>query len=98
MSIVLHVALLAALTHQVRTVAKVHKRSTALTLTPYAPGHTAAVQSPKLKIVRPKEEPKLALKQPEPPPPSNGGDPSGEADVSVATAKFYPAPKPDLYS
>ena len=95
-SVVLHVAFLAALTYQVRTVAKVHKRSTALKLTPYAPGHTAAVQPPKPKIVRSKEEPKLALKQPEPPPPSNGGDPSGEADVSVAMAEFYPAPKPDL--
>lgn len=36
------------------------------------------------------------MKQPEPPPPSNGGDSSGEADVSVAMAEFYPAPKPDL--
>ena len=62
----------------------------------YAPGRTAAVQPPKPKIVPPKEEPKLAMKEPEPPPPSSGGDPSGEADVTVAMANFYPPPKPDL--
>ena len=65
-------------------------------LTPYAPGRTAVVQPPKPKIVPPKEEPKLAMKEPEPPPPSSGGDPSGEADVSIAMANFYPQPKPDL--
>lgn len=96
-SVVLHILLLAALTYQFRGVAKVRRNKTvARMLTPYAPGHTAAVQRQKPKIVRPKEEPKLAMKEPEPPPPSSGGDPSGEADVSVAMANFYPPPKPDL--
>jgi periplasmic protein TonB len=96
-SIVLHVLfLLAALPYQFHGVAKVRHDSIARVLTPYAPGHTAAVQPPKPKIVPPKEEPKLATKEPEPPPPSSSGDPSGEADVSVAMADFYPAPKPDL--
>lgn len=96
-SVVLHLLLLAALTYQVHGVARVARRHrTARVITPYAPGHTVAVQPPRPKIVRPKEEPKLALKQPEPPPPSSGGDPSGEADVSVAMADFYPQPKPDL--
>jgi protein TonB len=36
------------------------------------------------------------VKQPDPPPPSSGGDPSGETDVTVAMANFDPAPKPDL--
>ena len=94
-SVVLHVVLFAAFTYQFRGVANVRRHSTARMLVPYAPGHAAAVQPPKPKIVPPKEEPKLAMKQPEPPPPS-GGDPSGEADVSVAMANFYPPPKPDL--
>jgi protein TonB len=92
----LHVLVLAALTYQFRGVAQVHPRLTARVLVPYAPGKTAVVQPPKPKIVPPKDEPKLALKQPEPPPPSSGGDPSGEADVSLAMAVFYPQPKPDL--
>jgi periplasmic protein TonB len=95
-SVVLHVLLLAAVTYQFRGVAKVRRHVTARTLVPYAPGHSAVVQPPKPKVVPPKEEPKLAMKEPEPPPPSSGGDPSGEADVSVAMADFYPAPKPDL--
>ncbi len=96
-SVMLHVALVAALTYQFRGVAaKVRQHRTARVLTPYAPGRTAFVQPAKPKIVPPKEEPKLAMKEPEPPPPSSGGDPSGEADVSVAMANFYPAPKPDL--
>jgi protein TonB len=94
---VLHVLLLAAITYQFHGVAKVRRgRTAARILTPYAPGRTAVVQPPKPKIVPPKEEPKLAMKEPEPPPPSSGGDPSGEADVSVAMANFYPPPKPDL--
>jgi protein TonB len=94
---VLHVLLLVAITYQFRGVAKVRRdRTTARILTPYAPGRTAVVQPPKPKIVPPKEEPKLAMKEPEPPPPSSGGDPSGETDVSVAMANFYPPPKPDL--
>jgi periplasmic protein TonB len=96
-SLVLHV-LLAALAYQVHSVVKVHEPppKTAVVLVPYAPGHQAVVQPPRPKIVPPAEEPKLAMKEPEPPPPSAGGDPSGEADVSVATADFYPEPKPDL--
>ncbi len=57
----------------------------------YAPGRTAAVQPPKPKTMPPREEPKLAMKEPEPPPPPSSGDPSGEADVTVAMANFYPA-------
>jgi protein TonB len=95
-SVVLHVLVIAAITYQLHGVAKVRRaKIVARKLTPYAPGRTAAVQPPKPKIVPPKDEPKLAVKQPEPPPPS-GGDPSGEADVSVAMADFYPQPKPDL--
>ena len=92
---VLHVLLLAALTYQFRGVAKVHKHRTARTLTPYAPGHTAVATPPKPKVLPPKEPPKIAMKQPEPPPPS-GGDASGESDVTVAMANFFPPPKPDL--
>ena len=96
-SAVLHVVLLAALTYQFRGIAKVRRDATAARmLKAYAPGRTAAVQPPKPKIVPPKEEPKLAMKEPEPPPPSSSGDPSGEADVTVAMANFYPPPKPDL--
>jgi periplasmic protein TonB len=95
-SVVLHVLLLAALTYQFRTVAKVRDRPAARMLKAYAPGRTAAVQPPKPKIVPPKDQPKLAMKEPEPPPPTSSGDPSGEADVSVAMANFYPPPKPDL--
>ena len=62
----------------------------------YAPGRTAVVQPPKPKVVQPKDPPKLAMKEPEPPPPTSSGDPTGEADVSVAMANFYPPPKPDL--
>src|ERR1700723_160826 len=95
-AVVLHVLFLAALTYQVRGVAKVPLHRTARMLKAYAPGRTAVVQPPKPKILPPKEEPKLAMKEPEPPPPSSSGDPSGEADVSVAMANFYPTPKPDL--
>ena len=95
-SVVLHVLLVAALTYQFRAVAKVTSHRTARMLTAYAPGRTAVVQPPKPKIVPPKEPPKLAMKEPEPPPPSSGGDPSGEADVTLAMASFYPQPKPDL--
>ena len=96
-SVVLHVVLLAAFTYEFHAAVKVHKRSTARRLTPYSPSHSAGATAPrKPKVLLPKEEPKLVLKQPEPPPPSNGGDPSGDADVSLAMAMFYPAPKPDL--
>jgi protein TonB len=97
-SVVVHVLLIAALTYEFRGVsAKVRKdKPVARILVPYAPGRRAVAQPPKPKIVRPKQEPILAMKQPEPPPPSSGGDPSGEADVTVAMADFYPAPKPDL--
>ena len=95
-SVVLHVLLLAALTYQVRSVAKVPLHRTARMLKAYAPGRTAAAQPPKPKIVPPKDPPKLAMKEPEPPPPTSSGDPSGEADVSVAMANFFPPPKPDL--
>ncbi|ADW67127.1 energy transducer TonB [Granulicella tundricola] len=96
-SVVLHVVVVAALLYKVQGVAKAHRaKSVARVLVPYAPGHTAAAQPPKPKIIRPKVEPKIALKEPEPPPPASGGDPTGEADVSVAMANFYPAPKPDL--
>jgi len=95
-SAVLHVVLIGALTYQFRGVAKeVRGHRTARVLKPYAPGRTAAVP-PKPKVVLPKDPPKLAMKQPEPPPPSSGGDPSGEADVTLAMASFYPDPKPDL--
>ena len=94
---VLHVLLLAALTFQFRSVANVHPdKAVARMLKAYAPGRTAVVQPPKPKILPPKEEPKLAMKEPELPPSSSGGDPSGEADVTVAMANFYPQPKPDL--
>jgi protein TonB len=95
-SVVLHVAVLAAVAYQVPTIATtVRKHGTARILTPYAPGRSAAAQPPKPKIVRIKEEPKLAMKEPAPPPPSSG-DPSGEADVTLAMASFFPAPKPNL--
>ena len=94
-SVVLHVLVLAALTYQVRKVASVPRHRTARILTPYAPGRTAAVQPPKPKPPPPKDPPKLAMKEPDPPPPS-AGDPTGEADVTLAMAKFYPPPKPDL--
>jgi protein TonB len=93
-SVALHVLVLAALTYQVGTVVAPPHRLTALVLTPFAPGHSAAAP-PKPRIKRPKEQPKLAMKEPDPPPPS-GGDPSGEADVTVALANFFPDPKPDL--
>lgn len=96
-SVLLHVALLAALTYEVHSAAKIHKppSRTAVVVVPYAPGHQVAVQPPKPKIA-PIAKPKLAVKQPQPPPPSSGGDPSGESDVTVAMANFDPAPKPDL--
>jgi len=87
---------LAALTYQIPTVVKILPRRTARVLIPYAPGHTAVVQPPKPKVIKPKEEPKLAMKEPDPPPPSSGGDPTGEAEVTVAMASFFPDPKPDL--
>ena len=98
-SVALHVLVLAVLTYQFRGVARVVKarqHTVARVITPYAPGHKAVVQPARPRVVVPKEEPKIALKRPEPPPPSSGGDPTGEADVSVAIADFYPAPKPDL--
>jgi protein TonB len=96
-SVAVHVVLLAALAYGVHSAAKVHPlpRRTAMVIVPYAPGHQAAAPPPKPKIV-PLETPKLAVKQPDPPPPSSGGDPSGESDVTVAEANFDPAPKPDL--
>ncbi len=98
-SVVLHLLLLAGLTYRVHSLAKPRTppHRTALVIVPYAPGRKAVVRPPRPKIVPPKDPPKLALKQPEPPPPpSAAGDPTGEADVSVAMADFYPDPKPDL--
>ncbi len=97
-SVVLHVLLLAAVTHQFHAAARVRPRvdRVARVMIPYAPGHTAVVHPPKPKIVPPKEPPKLVMKEPEPPPPTSGGDPTGESDVSVATADFFPEPRPDL--
>ena len=97
-SVVLHLLILAALTYQIHGVAKlpVRRHIDAKILVPYAPGHTAVVHPPKPKIIRPKEEPKLAMKEPPPPPPSSAGDPSGESDVELAMASFFPDPKPDL--
>jgi protein TonB len=91
----LHVLVLAGLAYQIRRVVPVRRQIAARILTAYAPGRTAMAQPPKPKIVPAQEEPKLALKRPEPPPPSSG-DPSGETDVSVAIANFFPDPKPDL--
>lgn len=97
-SVGLHVLILAALTYQVRAVEKARPKGkvTALKIVPYAPGDMAVVRPPKPRIVVPKEPPKLVLKEPEPAPPSSGGDPTGEADVTIAMADFYPAPQPDL--
>ena len=95
-SLVLHVLLLAALTYQFHAVVQEHKHRTARVLTPYSPGRSGPVTPPKPKAITPKDPPKLAMKQPDPPPPSNGGDPSGETDVTLAMANFYPDPKPDL--
>ncbi|SEG03534.1 protein TonB [Bryocella elongata] len=98
-SVVLHLLVIAALTYQIRGVARLpaHPHIDARILVPYAPGHTAVVHPPKPKIIRPKEEPKLAMKEPPPPPPpSSGGDPTGDADVELAMASFFPDPKPDL--
>jgi len=36
------------------------------------------------------------MKRDDPPPPSVAGDPTGDKDVSVALANFYPPPNPDL--
>ena len=95
-SVVLHVLLLAALMYKFQRVVEVRRHRTARVLTPYAPGRSAVVRPPKPKILPPPDEPKLAMKVPEPPPPSSAGDPSGEADVTLAMANFYPQPKPDL--
>lgn len=97
-SVVLHVLILAAVTFQVHHAVQLrpHPHKTAAVIVPYAPGRIAVVQRPKPKLVPPKEVPKLVMRQPEPPPPVSGGDPTGESDVSVATADFYPEPKPDL--
>lgn len=100
-SVALHLLVVAALAYQVRLVAKARpaRKITAVKIVPYAPGHVAAVRPPRPKIVRPptpQDPPKLVLKEPEPPPPTSGGDPTGEADVSVAMANFYPPPRPDL--
>jgi protein TonB len=96
-SVALHILLLALLTYHFRGVAEVRRHKlVARVITPYAPGRSAVVPPPKPKMIRPQEEPKLAMKEPEPPPPASGGDPSGEADVSVAMANFYPQPRPDL--
>ncbi len=94
-SVVLHVLILAALMYHIPSAVKVLPRRTARVLIPYAPGHSAMVQPPKPKIIRPKDPPKLAMKEPDPPP-TNGGDPTGEADVTLAMASFFPTPKPDL--
>ena len=94
-SVVLHLLLLAALVYPIHSAVKLRKRPTALRLTPYAPGRTAAAQPPKPKPPPPKDPPKLAMKEPDPPPPS-AGDPTGEADVTLAMANFFPDPKPDL--
>jgi protein TonB len=96
-SVVLHVLFLAAFTYQFRSAAKVRRDwSKVRMLKAYSPGRTAVVHPPKPKIAPPKDPPKLAMKEPEPPPPSSAGDPTGEADVTVAMANFYPTPKPDL--
>ncbi len=97
-SVGLHVLLLAALTYKVHAVARVRPRlvRNALVIVPYSPAHKAVVQPPRPKIVSPKDPPKLAMKVPDPPLPASGGDPTGEDDVSVALANFYPAPAPDL--
>jgi protein TonB len=95
-SFALHLVVLAALTYQIPTAIKALPHRDARVLIPYSPGRSAAPQPPKPKIIKPKEEPKLAMKEPDPPPPSNGGDPSGEADVTLAMASFFPTPKPDL--
>ena len=96
-SIALHILLLAAITLQIHPATKPPpKKLIALKIIPYAPGHTAIVRPPKPKILPPKDPPKLVLAKPEPPPPSSGGDPNGEADVTIAMADFYPPPQPDL--
>jgi protein TonB len=95
-SFALHLLVLAALMVQIPTAIQTLPRPKARVLIPYSPGRSAAPQPPKPKVIQPKDEPKLAMKEPDPPPPSNGGDPSGEADVTLAMANFFPAPKPDL--
>jgi protein TonB len=104
LSVVVHVLLLGALTYKVSSLGSAvpaHKKKIiALKIVPYAPGRSAVVPAPrpKPKLLPPKEPPKLVLMKqpPPPPPPPSGGDPTGEADVSVAMADFFPAPKPDL--
>lgn len=97
-SVVLHLVVILAVAYQVQHAAKAapRKHLKAVTIVPYAPGHRAVVERPRPKMTPPKEPPKLAMKQPPPPPPPSGGDPTGEADVSVALADYYPDPKPDL--
>jgi protein TonB len=96
-SVVLHILLIAALTYQFTGVAKLRKRPAARVLTAYAPHASAAAPAPKRpKIIKPKEEPKLAMKETPPPPPSVPGDPTGEKDVTVAMATDFPAPNPNL--
>jgi protein TonB len=97
-SVVLHVLFLVVIVYSFRGVAKVRKAPVARVLTAYAPKPSSAPPRPKRpKIVKPKEEPKIAMKQPDPPPaPSVAGDPTGDKDVSVAMATDYPAPNPNL--
>jgi protein TonB len=96
-SVFLHIILLVAITYEFHAVKKLRRPVNARVLTAYAAHQSAAPPRPKRpKIVKPKEEPKLAMKQEEPPPPSVAGDPTGDKDVSVALASFYPAPNPDL--
>lgn len=97
-SVLVHVAVLGLVTYQFHHVVKVMQKPhvKAMTIVPYSPGHKAIEQKPRPKPVPPKDPPKLAMKQPDPPPVSAGGDPTGEDDVSVAMADFYPDPKPDL--
>ena len=98
LSVALHVLVFVALTYHFRSLLKPkpHKKVIARVLTAYAPGHTAPTPPVKPKIRPPQEPPKITMKQPDPPPPVNGGDPLGESDVTVAMADYFPAPKPDL--
>jgi protein TonB len=99
-SVAFHVILILALTYQFTGVGKLTKPPAPRVLTAFAPKQSAAPpqpRKPKIKIIKPKEEPKLAMKTPPPPPPpSVAGDPTGEKDVSVAFALVYPAPDPNL--
>jgi periplasmic protein TonB len=96
-SVLLHVVVLVLITYEFRPAFKVKRVSAARVLTAYAPHQSAAPPKPKRpKMIKPKEEPKLAMKQEEPSPPSVAGDTTGDKDVSVALATVYPAPNPDL--